>query len=315
MYVFVPDREPDFLTESHLKLDILVDTQESFNTSHYKIVFEYDEDTVSLVEDQTLSTLDMAISNNSNSSAGNASTAFEYECYKIEDDTPQFNYHGPKIKIPKQKSPVTICTTDTISTIRSQRLFQVLFASDSNVFMIKRSVLPKGVITKLLGDTKLVRTLAGCLKTQEVITMQDIRLPEFDKNRRINQQKVLVFDNDNIKYDIILGTNFLSKTGIKLNYSEGNMEWFDCSIPLCPPGGLDSNKFDAMEDMFHIQVKDKIFGEDWFECFVTEILVAKYEKTDVVEVQICFECYRRMIRCLMELLEFIHTKRYTLTLI
>jgi hypothetical protein len=84
---------------------------------------------------------------------------------------------------------------------------------------------------------------------QEVVTAHDLRLPKWDKNRRINQQKVLVFDNDNVKYDIILGT----KTGIKLNYSEGNMEWFDCSIPLCPPGGLDSNIFDAMEDMFHIQ--------------------------------------------------------------
>jgi hypothetical protein len=47
---------------------------------------------------------------------------------------------------------------------------------------------------------------------------------------------------------------------------------------------LDSNKFDAMEDMFHNQVKDKIFGEDWLECFATEILDTKYEKTDVVEV-------------------------------
>jgi hypothetical protein len=118
--------------------------------------------------------------------------------------------------------------------------------------MIKRSALPKGIIKKLLGDIKLVRTLAGHFKMQEVVTMQDVRLPEFDVNRRNNQQKVLVFDNDSIKYDIIPGTNFLSKTGIKLNYSEGNMEWFDCSIPLCPPGGLDSNKFDAMEDMFHI---------------------------------------------------------------
>ncbi len=36
--------------------------------------------------------------------------------------------------------------------------------------------------------------------------------------------------------------------------------------------------------MFHIQVEDKIFGEDWLECFATEILDAKYEKTDVVEV-------------------------------
>jgi hypothetical protein len=98
--------------------------------------------------------------------------------------------------------------------------------------MIKRSALPKGIITKLLGDTKLVRTLAGHLKMQEVVTMQDIRLQEFDKNRRINQQKVLVFDNDNVKYNTILGTNFLSKTGIKLNYSDRNMEWFDCSILL-----------------------------------------------------------------------------------
>ncbi len=150
--------------------------------------------------------------------------------------------------------------------------------------IIKQSALPKGIITKLLGDTKLVRTLAGRLKMQEVLTMRNLRLPKFYKNRRFNQQKVLVFDNDNIKYNIILGTNFLSKTGIKLNYSEGNMEWFDCSIPLHPPGGFDSKEFDAMEDMSHIQVEDKIFGKDWLECFATEILDAKYEKTDVAEV-------------------------------
>jgi hypothetical protein len=150
--------------------------------------------------------------------------------------------------------------------------------------MIKRSALPKGVVTKLLGDIKLVRTLAGRLKMQEFVTMQDIRLAEFDKNRRIKQQKVLVFDNDKVKYNIILGINFLSKTEMKLNYLEGNMEWFDCSIPFHPPGGLDSKEFDAMEDMFHIQVEDKIFGEDWLECFATDILDAKYDKTDVAEV-------------------------------
>jgi hypothetical protein len=150
--------------------------------------------------------------------------------------------------------------------------------------MIKRSALPKGIVTKLLGDTKLVRTLVGHHKMQEVVTMRDIRLPELNKNRRINQQKKLVFDNEHIKYDIILGTNFLSKTGIKLNYSDRNMEWFDCSIPLRPPGGLDLKEFDAMEDMFHIQVEDEIFGEDWLECFATEILDAKYDKTNAAEV-------------------------------
>ncbi len=106
--------ELDLLTDSHVELDTLVNIQGSFSTINHRIAFEYDEDTVSLVVDPTLSTLDILISNNFNSSTGNAS-AFEYECYEVKDDKPRFNYHGPKIKIPKQESPVTICTTDTIS--------------------------------------------------------------------------------------------------------------------------------------------------------------------------------------------------------
>jgi hypothetical protein len=66
------------LTDSHVKLDIFVDMQEPLSTSHHKIAFEYDEDTVSFVVDLTLSTLDISVSNNPDSSAGNAS-AFEYE--------------------------------------------------------------------------------------------------------------------------------------------------------------------------------------------------------------------------------------------
>jgi hypothetical protein len=73
----------------------------------------------------------------------------------------------------------------------------------------------------LFGDNKLVRTLAGHLEMQKVFTMQDKRLAKFDKNRPINQQKILVFDNNNVKYNITLGTNLLSKTGFKSNYSEG----------------------------------------------------------------------------------------------
>ena len=64
MYVFVSDKEPDHLTDSLVKLDTLADTQESFSTSHRRIALEYDEDTVSLVVDPPLSTLDISISNN-----------------------------------------------------------------------------------------------------------------------------------------------------------------------------------------------------------------------------------------------------------
>ncbi len=72
---------------------------------------------------------------------------------------------------------------------------------------------------KFLGDTKLVKALASHPKMQQVITMRDLRLPKFDKTGTSNLLMVIVFDNDNVKHDIILSTNLLSKTGFKSNCS------------------------------------------------------------------------------------------------
>jgi hypothetical protein len=50
---------------------------------------------MSLVKDSTLTTSKIPLFDDSAFSAGNAPIAFEYYCYDIEADTPQFNYHGP----------------------------------------------------------------------------------------------------------------------------------------------------------------------------------------------------------------------------
>jgi hypothetical protein len=73
---------------NHIKLDIFVDIQEPFKTSHHKVALDYVEETMSLVEEQILSTSDISLSDNSDSSAGNASTAFESKYYEIEADAP-----------------------------------------------------------------------------------------------------------------------------------------------------------------------------------------------------------------------------------
>jgi hypothetical protein len=86
--VFVPDMELDCMTDSHAKLNSLDDTQEYFSNSNHKIAFDYNEDTMSLVEELTLDTLEVLLSDNIISSAGNATIAFEYYCYEIEADTP-----------------------------------------------------------------------------------------------------------------------------------------------------------------------------------------------------------------------------------
>ncbi len=86
--VFVPDKELDCLTDSHIKLNSLDDMQECLSNSNQKIAFDYDEDTMSLGEGLTLDTSEVLLSNNTISSAGNATIAFEYHCYEIEADAP-----------------------------------------------------------------------------------------------------------------------------------------------------------------------------------------------------------------------------------
>jgi hypothetical protein len=45
--VLVPDKELNGLTNSHVKLNTLDNTHKCLSTSHHKIAFDYDEDTVS----------------------------------------------------------------------------------------------------------------------------------------------------------------------------------------------------------------------------------------------------------------------------
>jgi hypothetical protein len=82
---FVPDKEVDCLTDSHIKLNSFDDMQECLSNSNHKIAFDYSKDTMSLVEELILDTLAVSLSNNSISSAGNTTIAFKYYCYEIED--------------------------------------------------------------------------------------------------------------------------------------------------------------------------------------------------------------------------------------
>lgn len=63
-------------------------------------------------------------------------------------------------------------------------------------------------------------------------------------------------DNDNMLNLTSISIPF-SPLEIKLNYIKRQMECFIHYNLLCLPGGVDSKKFYAMEDMFPIQVKFK----------------------------------------------------------
>ena len=141
----------------------------------------------------------------------------------------------PKCKEPKDKSltPIMIAVVGTIGTIDSKTLLKVLLDPGSTKTLINRKILPKDITPARLSKTTRVKTLAGTMTTSEMVILRNVRLPEFDKNQKIEEIKALTFDQ-NCRYDVILGADFLTKAGINIMYKTGTMEWFENVIPMHP---------------------------------------------------------------------------------
>ncbi len=137
------------------------------------------------------------------------------EVYAISED------NGSNIKVeqtkkvaPQNLTPVTIMVVDTISLYRSRTLLRVLLDSGSTTTFINKKCLPKNCKPREIVSSRIVNTLAGTYTSTELVIMRNLRLLEFDKNRNVDQQKALVFQSESCKYNFILGTEFLTKTGI-----------------------------------------------------------------------------------------------------
>ena len=116
--------------------------------------------------------------------------------------------------------------------------------------------------------------------------MRNLRLPELDKNRNVEQQKALIFESETCKYDVILGADFLNKTGIDVKYSTSTIQWFENELPLRNPQFLKDKDYTAMAEISAIQQEMEFFGMDWYDptCYATEVLDAKYEKVQIDDV-------------------------------
>jgi hypothetical protein len=125
---------------------------------------------------------------------------------------------------PKQLTPVAIMVVDTISSVKSRLFLTVLLDSGLTSTMINRKCLPRNCQTCKISKSRKMETLAGSYTSSEMVVLRNLRLPELDKNRNMDQQKALIFDADSCRYDVILGADFLSKTGIDVKYSTGTTE-------------------------------------------------------------------------------------------
>ena len=130
-------------------------------------------------------------------------------------------------------------------------------------------MIPKEARSVSLSRDKTIKTIAGKMETNRMVHLRNIKLPEFDKNRKVSEQKALIFNNE-CRYDIIFGADFLTKIGMVLDYRTGKMNWYGNSIKMREPWGLTNQEFLHMVDSFFIQEEEDMFGEDWLDSYAVE---------------------------------------------
>ncbi len=116
---------------------------------------------------------------------------------------------SPSIKFPNKKhlTPTSIAVADTISSVRSRTLLKVLLDPGSTSTLISHKCLPRHCKPCTIINKLQIHTLAGMYSAKQMVVMRKIRLPEFDKNRVVEEQKALVFDGQ-CKYNV----SFLAQT-------------------------------------------------------------------------------------------------------
>ncbi len=149
-------------------------------------------------------------------------------------------------------TPVTIMVADSICAIRFRRLLKVLLDSGSTTTLVNKKCLPKKCRPCQISQSRIVNTLAGFYQLSAMVVMHNLRLPELDKNKNVEQQKALIFESNTCRYDVILGNALLTKTGINIKYSTDTIEWFENKLSLCDPHDLKVRDFKAMAEIIEI---------------------------------------------------------------
>ncbi len=127
------------------------------------------------------------------------------EVYAItEDNDSDKEVDKPKKTVPENLTPVTIMVVDTSSSVMSKTLLRVLLGSGSTTTLINKRCLPRNCKPREIIRSRKVNTIAGTYISTEVVVMRNLRLPEFNKNRNVDQQKAHVFQSETCKYNVIL---------------------------------------------------------------------------------------------------------------
>jgi hypothetical protein len=169
-------------------------------------------------------------------------------------------------------APMSFMVAKTINGKTSMRLLRSLFDSGGSATMIHERCLPRGCETTRLTNNVTSNTIAGNFSSERCVLMKEITLPEFDRNKKIDQQGAFVFGGE-CNYDVILGRDFLTNAGIDIRFQDNKIQWMNLTVEMKTTTGSDEKIILSGQD----GPDDDVFA-------ITTILDAKYDGATPEEV-------------------------------
>ena len=182
--------------------------------------------------------------------------------------------------------PMATCyiLVKSINGVPCGRLMKVLLDSGGSATLINRRALPKATTIDTSGSRTMVQTLAGNMAPIGRVRVEGLRLPEFDKSLILNEHTCLTFDRPDCQYDMIVGSDFLAKFGINLNFNSLQVEWFGQTLPMNSTGFTKERQALFLEQ-YLLEVENE---QSWRDCddgierfIAAPIMDSKYEKNDI----------------------------------
>ena len=126
---------------------------------------------------------------------------------------------------------------------------------------MSRDKIPKSDQLIPIKSPHFVNTVAGKMQVKWIVRLRDVWLPEFDKNKSIDELKALVYDQP-CRYDIILGSDFLHKIGVDINYKTKEVTWYGDTIPLRNARDFNAEDLNALVKCFSTQIDEDTLGDE-----------------------------------------------------
>jgi hypothetical protein len=179
----------------------------------------------------------------------------------------------------KDLSPHTIGQVAKINQLEGQFIFKVLFDLGATVNMIKKLALPHGIKLYELDKAHGIQTMLGSMNVHYYVALETLAFPEFLPNRYVPKTQALVFNDDKVRYDLIVGQGTMKDMELKLDFSSSTMDWLGKQVPFHPVDWF-SNKAAIHQVLAMPPVRVQLA-----EVYSSEFIrPAKYEKANLHEV-------------------------------